>query len=158
MKIAYFVVAAVLVAAGVLGVFLSFGPVLEVSDVAMRRGTQAGGIFLNLHNRGLFRDCVVEAEVIGEGPLGEVRLKTELHRTVMEGDVMKMVKVERICVEPLSTVKMRGVEGEGYHIMVFGDLEKFESFHVHLKMESGRIVHFDVAPEGHSDHTHDHKH
>ncbi|MCS6784263.1 MAG: copper chaperone PCu(A)C [Candidatus Caldarchaeum sp.] len=158
MKLIYIVLGSVLAVAVVLGVYLVFVPAFEVSDVTMRKGTQAGGIFLNLHNRGLFRDCVVDAEVIGEGRMGEVKLKTELHKTVMEKDVMKMVRVDRICVDALSTVKMRGVEGEGYHIMVFGDLDRYESFHVHLKMESGRVIHFDVTAPEHAKDGHGHKH
>jgi copper(I)-binding protein len=87
--------------------------------------------------------------------MGEEVLLAELHRTVMEDNVMKMVKVDKVCVEPFSTVKMRGAEGEGYHVMVFGELEHFDSFHVHLKMESGKVIHFYAQPTGAgSQHTH----
>jgi hypothetical protein len=44
---------------------------------------------------------------------------------------------------------MRGSEGGGYHIMVFGDVEKFTLFHVYLKTESGYTVRFLAsAPRG----------
>ena len=45
--------------------------------------------------------------------------------------------------------------------MVFGDVEKVSVFHVFLKLESGKVVHFHVmAPEGsqmggmHGSHSH----
>ncbi|MEM2858875.1 MAG: copper chaperone PCu(A)C, partial [Nitrososphaerota archaeon] len=134
-------------------------PVAE--DVAVRVGSKTAGIFLNLRNNGLLPDCVVGVDVYGEGKEGRVQLTAELHTTVMEGNVMRMEKVDRVCVGPLSVVKMRGAEGEGYHVMVFGDVEKVSVFHVNLKLESGKVVHFHVtAPEGaqmggmHGSHSH----
>ena len=44
---------------------------------------------------------------------------------------------------------MRGAEGEGYHIMVSGDVGKVSVLHVYLKFESGKTLHFHVmVPEG----------
>lgn len=150
-------VLAVVAIAAVIALFLTFIDPFQVSEVSTRKGTQTAAIFLDITNRGLIRDCVVGVEVTGEGKMGGEKLKAELHRTVLEQNIMKMVKVEKICVEPLSTVRMKGAEAEGYHIMVFGDVEKFDTYHVHLVMESGRVIHFDVeaAKNGHSN---DHKH
>jgi copper(I)-binding protein len=156
----------VVVAVAAVGAVVALGSQLSAEDVAVRVGTKTAGIFLNLRNSGLLSDCAVDVEVRGEGKEGSVSLKAELHTTVMEGNVMKMVKVDRVCVGPMSVVKMRGAEGEGYHIMVFGDVEKVSVFHVYLKFESGKTLHFHVmAPEGsqmrgmggeHGHHSHGH--
>jgi copper(I)-binding protein len=164
LRIALLVVVVVAVAA--VGAVVAMGSQLSAEDVAVRVGTKTAGIFLNLRNSGLLPDCAVDVEVRGEGKEGSVSLKAELHTTVMEGNVMKMVKVDRVCVGPMSVVKMRGAEGEGYHIMVFGDVEKVSVFHVYLKFESGKTLHFHaMAPESsqmrgmggeHGHHSHGH--
>lgn len=154
-RVLYVGVTVAVAAAVALAVVFGVGSLPEVSDISMRKGTNSAGIFFDLHNRGFLRDCVVGVEVLGEGHTGEEVLQAELHRTVMEDNVMKMVKVDKVCVEPFSTVKMRGAEGEGYHVMVFGEVEHFDSFHVHLKMESGKVIHFYAQPAGAgSQHTH----
>ena len=145
-----------------IGAVVAVGSQLSAEDVAVRVGSKTAGIFLNLRNSGLLPDCAVGVEVHGEGKEGRVSLSAEFHTTVMEGNVMRMVKVERVCVGPMSVVKMRGAEGEGYHIMVFGDVEKVSVYHVYLKFESGKTLHFHVmAPEGSQmggmhDHAHSH--
>ncbi len=145
-----------------IGAVVAVGSQLSVEDVAVRVGSKTAGIFLNLRNSGLLPDCAIGVEVHGEGMEGKVNLSAEFHTTVMEGNVMRMVKVERVCVGPMSVVKMRGAEGEGYHIMVFGDVEKVSVYHVYLKFESGKTLHFHVmAPEGSQmggmhDHAHSH--
>ncbi len=157
-------VAVVVAAVAVVGAVVAVGSQPSAEDVAVRVGSKTAGIFLNLRNSGLLPDCIVGVEVHGEGKEGRVSLSSELHTTIMEGNVMKMVKVERVCVGPMSVVKMRGAEGEGYHIMVFGDVEKVSVFHVYLKFESGKTLHFHVmAPEGQQmkdmhDHGHGHRH
>uniref|UniRef100_A0A7C5Q476 Copper chaperone PCu(A)C n=1 Tax=Caldiarchaeum subterraneum TaxID=311458 RepID=A0A7C5Q476_CALS0 len=135
------VMIAVIILAGVATVF-AVGSVPQASDVAARVSHDTGAIFLNLKNNGFLPDCVVGVEVNGEINGKEFPIKAELHTTVMEKDIMRMVKVDKICVNPLSEVRMRGVEGEGYHIMIFGDLENVEMFHVYLKFESGKVLHF----------------
>jgi len=145
-----------------IGAVVAVGSQLSAEDVAVRVGSKTAGIFLNLRNSGLLPDCAIGVEVHGEGKEGRVSLSAEFHTTVMEGNVMRMVKVDRVCVGPLSVVKMRGAEGEGYHIMVFGDVEKVSVYHVYLKFESGKTLHFHVmAPEGSQmggmhDHAHSH--
>lgn len=145
-----------------IGAVVAMGSQLSAEDVAVRVGSKTAGIFLNLRNSGLLPDCAIGVEVHGEGKEGRVNLSAEFHTTVMEGNVMRMVKVDRVCVGPMSVVKMRGAEGEGYHIMVFGDVEKVSVYHVYLKFESGKTLHFHVmAPEGSQmggmhDHAHSH--
>jgi copper(I)-binding protein len=128
----------------------SVGPNLIAEDVVVRLGSnKSAAIFLNLRNAGHQLECVVGVEVYGEGKEGRVSLSAELHNTVMEGNVARMVKVDRVCVPHMSVLKMRGSEGGGYHIMVFGDVEKFTLFHVYLKTESGYTVRFLAsAPRG----------
>ncbi|MEM2232473.1 MAG: copper chaperone PCu(A)C [Nitrososphaerota archaeon] len=154
-------IAVVVIVVAAVGGVLAIGSQPTAEDVAVRVGSKTAGIFLNLRNNGLLPDCVVGVEAYGEGKEGRVQLTAELHTTVMEGNVMRMVKVDRVCVGPLSVVKMRGAEGEGYHVMVFGDVEKVSVFHVYLKLESGKVVHFHVmATEGsqmggmHESHSH----
>ena len=154
-KLLFIGVAILVVAAAALAAVFGVGSLPEVSDISMRKGTNTAGIFFDLHNRGLLPDCVVGVEVIGEGSKGQQTMRAELHKTVMEGDVMKMVKVDKVCVNPLSTVKMRGAEGEGYHVMVFGEVEHIFVFHIYLKMESGKVIHLHAQPTGTgSQHTH----
>lgn len=159
----YLVALAVVVAlvAGV-GVVFGIGSVPVAEDIATRHGTKAGAIFLNLRNNGFLADCVVGVEVYGETKDGKrVDLQSELHTTVLEGNVMKMVKVDKVCVGPFGVVRMRGAEGEGYHIMVFGEIEKVNVYHVTLKFQSGKVLHFHAkAPTaaGHTDHGMGHRH
>ncbi len=143
------VIVGIVVVIGAIGAVVAVGSQPTAEDVAVRVGSKTAGIFLNLRNGGLLPDCIVGVEVYGEGKEGKVSLTGELHTTVMEGNVMRMIKVDRVCVGPMSVVKMRGAEGEGYHVMVFGDVEKVSVFHVDLKFESGKTLHFHVmAPEG----------
>lgn len=149
---------AVIILAGVAAVF-AVGSVPQASDVAARVSHDTGAIFLNLKNNGFLPDCVVGVEVNGEINGKEFPIKAGLHKTVMEKDVMRMVKVDRVCVNPFSEVRMRGVEGEGYHIMIFGDLEKVEMFHIYLKFESGKVLHFHAEnPTAGSAEENGHKH
>ncbi|MEM2237661.1 MAG: copper chaperone PCu(A)C [Candidatus Caldarchaeum sp.] len=156
-KLVWIAVVASLLAAAA-SVF-AVGSLPQASDVTARVSKDVGGIFLNLRNNGLLPDCVVGVEVNGEIGGKEFPIKAEIHKTIIEKDVMRMVKVEKVCIAPLSEVKMRGVEGEGYHIMVSGDLEKVETFHVYLKFESGKLLHFHVEnPTAGSAEEHEHKH
>ncbi len=155
MKKLYLFLAVVLVAAvASSAVVFAVGSMPEAKDVSVRLGTGTAGIFLDLENRGLLPDCAVGVEVMGDP--GGVMLRAELHKTVMENNIMKMVKVDKICVNPLSMVRMRGAEGEGYHIMVFGDMEHIKVFHVYLKFESGKVLHFHAETAGaeHGEHEH----
>jgi copper(I)-binding protein len=126
----------------------SAGPNLIAEDVVVRLGSKSAAIYLNLRNDGHQLECVIGVEVYGEGKEGRASLSAELHNTVMEGGVMRMFKVDRVCVPHQSVLKMRGSEGGGYHIMVFGDVEKFVVFHVYLKTESGYTVHFVASAPG----------
>ena len=94
-------IAVVLVAIAAVGAVVALGSQPSAEDVAVRVGSKTVGIFLNLRNSGLLPDCLVGVEVHGEGKEGKVSLSAELHTTVMEGNVMKMVKIERVCVGPM---------------------------------------------------------
>ncbi|MEM2095993.1 MAG: copper chaperone PCu(A)C [Candidatus Caldarchaeum sp.] len=148
-----------LVALGSVGAVLAVGSMPSESDVALRLGRDSAAVFLNLRNNGLMPDCVVGVEVEGDVQGKTIPIKAELHKSYLEGNVVRMVKVDRICVGPLSEVKMRGIEGEGYHVMLLQNVEEVELFHIYLKFESGKVLHFHVEQhEGAGSHQHDHKH
>ncbi len=156
-KVILLIVALLIV--GSLGSLFAVGSLPKESDVTVRLGTDTAAIFLNLRNDGLLPDCIVDVRARGESMGREFELKAELHKTEIDGNIIKMMKVDKVCVGPLSEVRMRGVEGEGYHIMVFGDVEKVEMFHIDLKFESGKVLHFHVkSPSTPTTHEHEHKH
>ncbi|MDW7977681.1 MAG: hypothetical protein RMH74_02630 [Candidatus Caldarchaeum sp.] len=141
------------------GAVFAVGSMPAESDVSLRLGKDTAAIFLNLRNNGLLPDCAVGVEVEGESDGKIVPLKAELHRSYLEGNIVKMAHVDRVCVGPLSEVKMRGIEGEGYHIMIMENVEDIEFFHIYLKFESGKVLHFHAEQhEGAGSHKHDHKH
>jgi copper(I)-binding protein len=84
----------VVVAVAAVGAVVALDSQLSAEDVAVRVGTKTAGIFLNLRNSGLLPDCAVDVVVYGEGKEGSVSLKAELHTTVKEGNVMKMVSLQ----------------------------------------------------------------
>lgn len=69
--------------------------------------------FMTIKNTGKEEDSLVGAET-------KVSKYVELHQTVKEGEVMKMVKVDRIRVPAGSSVRL---EPSGLHIMLI-DLQK----------------------------------
>jgi len=69
--------------------------------------------FMTIKNTGKEEDSLVGAET-------KVSKYVELHQTVKEGEVMKMVKVDRIKVPAGSSVRL---EPSGLHIMLI-DLQK----------------------------------
>ncbi|MCS7142878.1 MAG: copper chaperone PCu(A)C [Aigarchaeota archaeon] len=149
-------VTAVVGVAALFAAVLAVGSMPEVHDVFIRLGTNTGGIFFVLHNHGLSGDCVVGVEVEGvTGAGSRAKVKSELHKTEIGPYEMKMVKVDRVCIGPMSEVRFTGVEGEGYHVMIFGNVHDYKKFHITLIFESGKRVSFDATP---SDHTSDHGH
>lgn len=138
------IISAVLALAGVIGVAIAVGPVIEVHSPSVRIGTGTAGIFFDLHNHGIVGDCIIGVEVSGDGRV----FKAEMHRTEISHDVAKMVMIDRVCIGPMSEVSFRGMEGEGYHIMVMGDVSSVDHFDVTLKFESGRSLTFKVIAGG----------
>jgi len=151
-----------LTALGLIGAATAVGSIPLVEDVAVRLGSGTAGIFLNLKNQGLFPDCLIGVEVMGETDGGMIQLQAEIHKSELQNNMMKMVRVDKVCVGPLGEVKMRGAEGEGYHVMVYGDVHSVKLFHIHMKFESGKTLHFHVentmagtkSGDEHSNHQH----
>ncbi|GBC68850.1 hypothetical protein HRbin01_00537 [archaeon HR01] len=129
-------VAAVVAAVAAGSILLLGGPALEVHDVSVRAGTGSLAVFLTIHNHGLLGDCLVNVKVLH--PEG---LRAELHRTVMDaGGVMRMERVDKICVGGLGEVKLAGLEEGGLHIMVVGGDEDVHEVMLELVFESGRTI------------------
>jgi copper(I)-binding protein len=145
-------VAAAVVLAAAVGLVIVFGgPVLEVHDVSARLGTGSAAVYLTIHNHGLLGDCLVAVNI--RHPEG---LHADLHRSIMDASgVMRMERVEKICVGGLSEVRLSGLEGGGLHIMVVGDFHATEKLILELVFESGKTIQVEALAEG-SDGAHNH--
>ncbi|MEM1946070.1 MAG: hypothetical protein QW614_01790 [Candidatus Caldarchaeum sp.] len=122
---------------------LATGSVLDASDIWVKVSENNATIFLNLHNKGLLPDCATAVEVIGEGSVGTISLRAGLYKTTMDNN---LIKVSKICVNPLSTVKLQETNVEGYRIIVLGDVEKIKVYHIYITFESGEILHLHAVP------------
>ncbi|MEM1944467.1 MAG: copper chaperone PCu(A)C [Nitrososphaerota archaeon] len=142
----------VIAVAAAAGVILFWGgPVLEAHDVEVRLGVGSAAVFLTIHNHGLLGDCLTAVNVLE--PRG---LSAGLHQSVIdEGGVMRMVKLDKICIGGLSEVKLAGIEEGGLHIMVLGGTHDVKELKIELVFESGRkiLVHA-VAGQGGEEHNH----
>lgn len=110
------------------------------------------------HNGAAYVDISVEgdspATLVGAtSPKGD---KVEIHDMKMEGDMMKMRRVDKITVESGDTLTMR--PGGGYHLMLMGlqeGLEEGDSFPMTLEFaERGEVeveVKVQAAEQGSSD-------
>lgn len=151
MKPVIVAVMAVIALAAAAGLIIVFGaPVLEVHDVEVRGGAGSAAVFLTIHNHGLLGDCLISVDVLE--PEG---FSAGLHRSVMdENGVMRMVKLDKICVGGLSEVKLAGIEEGGMHIMILGDTHDLKEMKIELVFESGRRIPVQIvvgqAEEGHS--------
>jgi hypothetical protein len=86
---------------------------LHVADawaMATPPGASVGAVYLSLHNPSAEPRILVSAST-------PIAARVELHRVVMQGDLMKMEKQERLTVPPASTVEL---EPGGYHLMLIG--------------------------------------
>lgn len=118
-------------------------------------GQRAGGGFVTLQG-GSSDDRLVAAKA-------DVSATLELHTMLMEGDIMKMRRVESIEVPAGKTVKL---EPGGLHIMFMGlkaPLQAGTSFPLTLRFEKAGEVTTQVtvsarAPQGAAADTHKHKH
>ncbi|MCS7095115.1 MAG: copper chaperone PCu(A)C [Thaumarchaeota archaeon] len=153
------IVVATIVVVGI-GVVFGVGSVLSAEEITVRHGTKSGAILLNLRNSGFLADCLIGADVYGVTKDGKRRdMETELHDMVMEGGVMKMRRVDKICVEPLSTVRMRGTATDGEHVMIFGDVHGIDHYVVLLKFQSGKTLSFRAeAPTTMGEELYEHEH
>lgn len=137
----------VTVAIVLVGVFLLLstqsGEGVEVHAAFFRRGTMGGGVFFIAHNHGLVEECIVGVEVLE--PAG---IRAELHRTLIENGVARMQSVEKICIPPRGEVRALGVEGDGHHIMLIGDIpEGVQTIKVRLILGSGLKLDFEAKEQ-----------
>ncbi|GBC71862.1 hypothetical protein HRbin02_01651 [Candidatus Calditenuaceae archaeon HR02] len=140
-------VSVVIVAVVVASVFLLLstrsGEGVEVHVAFFRRGAAGGGVFFIAHNHGLTEVCIVGAEV-----LEPADIRAELHRTIIENGVAKMQGVEKICIPPGGEVRALGVEGDGHHIMLMGNIpEGVQAIKVRLILSSGTALDFEAKEQ-----------
>jgi len=111
-------------------------------------GQPNGGAFLSLENRGA-DDKLVSADA---GPA--IAARTELHTMSMDGDVMRMRRVDDIA---LGSGKAVALQPGGYHVMLFGlkaPLKEGDTFPLKLHFEKAGDVTVTVNVEGPAaDHT-----
>jgi len=145
---------AVIVAAALILVYSFTAPFIEVHDVEIRLGVGSAALFLTIHNHGLLGDCLTNVKVLS--PEGVI---AELHRSVMdEKGVMRMEKVDSICVGGLGEVRLGGIEAGGYHIMILGETDHMDRLKIELLFQSGRIIPVEIMPTASQEHTEDHTH
>jgi len=143
-KVVYVTVALALVAAAALGLQLLMGEErVQVQDAFFRRTQMGGGLFFVARNIGLREACIVGVDTLQ--PPG---LRAELHQTVMEGGVAKMVRIERICIPPLGEARVLGVEDSGYHVMILQEIPvEAHVLRVRLILAGGGSVEFEAAEQ-----------
>ena len=102
-------------------------------------GQSAGGGFMKLVNGG-GADRLLSASA-------DVAKSVELHSMAMEGDVMRMRRVDAIELPPGKTVELKS---GGYHVMFIGlkaPLKEGSSFPLKLKFEKAGEVTVDIKVE-----------
>ncbi len=93
-------------------------------------GQDVGAVYLSIMDDGKGADRLVSAE-------SPVAAKTELHETVEQGGVAKMIPVKGIEVNPGSVVQL---QPGGYHVMLIGlkhRLEEGQMVPITLSFEKG---------------------
>lgn len=74
-------------------------------------GQPSAGAYLSIENKGAATDKLVSAAT-------EAAKTTEIHTMSMEGDIMKMRRIDGIDIQPGETITMQ--PGNGYHLMLIG--------------------------------------
>jgi periplasmic copper chaperone A len=115
------------------------GPVVTMSDVWARATpglpNENSAIYAVLKNTSTKMERVVSASVPST-----IAKTVELHTTVQEAGVMKMVKVEGFDIPASGEFKL---QPGGNHIMLLGIAKQFkagETFTVSLKLQSGAVI------------------
>ncbi|HWQ16419.1 MAG TPA: copper chaperone PCu(A)C [Sulfolobales archaeon] len=88
-------------------------PSIEIHDPYGRITPKVIGVYMMIHNHGFGQDCLVGAEMISP-----MKMKAEIHRTIMSNGVARMEPVSSICIPGRSEVEL---EPGGYHIMIMGN-------------------------------------
>ncbi len=124
------VLAGVAFALLVVALYLYINPPISVSAVSYTYTGFSAGVFFKARNLGLSEVCIVDAYIEG------VKTVVELHETVKEGGVAKMVPVDKVCIPPLGTVEFRH---GGLHVMIMGGIDPAGKTLV-LVLDDGREV------------------
>ncbi len=92
-----------------------------------------GGIYMIIENGYDTEVCIESVDILeveGEDVM--------IHQTIKEGNVEKMVMVERLCIPPKDTFKF---ERGGYHIMFMNaDLRNYDEITVRIVFSNGAEV------------------
>lgn len=108
---------------------------IEIRDVWARQATQGmtSAVYFVIQNHNLEADELI-------GAASDVADAVEIHESKMEGDVMRMSRVESIALEPSAKVEFRP---GGYHVMMIGlkqDLKAGDEIEVILQFRDGPDV------------------
>lgn len=114
----------------VVALYLYVSPPISVSAVSYTYTGFSAGVFFEARNLGLSKVCIVDAYIEG------VKAMVELHETVKEGGVAKMVPVDKVCIPPLGTVEFKH---GGLHVMIMGGVDPGGKTLV-LVLDDGREV------------------
>ena len=106
---------------------------IEVEDAKYILIPNGGGIYMKISNNLDYEICLVGADILDvEGE------KVMIHQTISEGNVDRMVMVDKLCIPAKSSVKL---ERGGYHIMFMNaDLRDYEKIKVKLFFDNGEEV------------------
>ncbi|PWV37424.1 MAG: hypothetical protein DJ555_02270 [Desulfurococcaceae archaeon] len=88
-------------------------PSIEIHDPYGKITPKVIGVYMMIHNHGFGQDCLVGVEMISP-----MKMKAEIHRTVMISGVARMEPVDSICIPGRSEARL---EPGGYHIMIMGN-------------------------------------
>ncbi|MEM1597453.1 MAG: copper chaperone PCu(A)C [Pyrobaculum sp.] len=104
--------AVLLVVALALAYLAASKPYVKDASYAMT-APDVGMVFLTFVNPTPFTKCIVDVEILD--PPG---LRAELHETRVNGTIVAMLPVDRVCVGPFSSVRFTHLS---YHIMLIGN-------------------------------------
>ena len=106
---------------------------IKVYDAKFSLIPNGGGIYMTIENGYDAEVCIEDVDIL------EVEGETlMIHQTVKEGNVEKMVMVEKLCIPPKETFKL---ERGGYHIMFMNaDLKDYDEITVKIVFSNGYEV------------------
>ncbi|NPA12706.1 MAG: copper chaperone PCu(A)C [Aquificae bacterium] len=94
--------------------FVAYGkPKIEIEDPWVRAvppNMKNSALFMEIENEGDEADVLLKVE-------SDISKMVQLHKTVNENGVMKMVHIDKLVIPPHSEVKLKP---GGYHIMLMG--------------------------------------
>ena len=103
----------------------------------MDDGGANGAAYMVIENTGASVDRLVKVE-------SDAAANVELHQSLMEGDVMKMLPVEAVEIPGKGKAEL---QPGSYHVMLLGlkqDLKEGEKIHLKLTFESAGVLELDA--------------